>query len=139
MRKLSEAQARFAEVPMDRMEMYSILGAIYVRTCVRFEKLSLIKIVAEKAKRTTSGKQKYIRAVLVKSRLLLTEGNTSSRRYKWNTKKFGPVSLETADMIIKEIRQYTRTKANAYQRKRYASGKCHNSPQRKNNENDLNT
>ena len=140
MKKLSEAQACFADSPIDRLAMYKLLGAIYVQTCIRFEKLSLRKIVKEKGQeQSIKGKQQRICSVLVKSGLLLSEGKTNSKKYRWNKEKFGPVSLETADMIIKEIRQYTRTKANAYQRKRYATGKCYNSPQRKNKQNDINS
>ena len=50
MRKLSKAQEVFRENPMDRLEVYSLLGAIYIKTCIRFERFSLSNLVEEKTK-----------------------------------------------------------------------------------------
>ena len=139
MRKLTEAQALFTEVPMDRMEMYNLLAAIYLKTCVHYEKVSLRNFIDKVGGPTIRGKRMYIYAAMINMKLLLTEGKTSGTRYKWNMKKHGPVSLFIADMLIKETNKEKRRKNNAHARRRYASGKHKCSTERKNNENDLNT
>ena len=139
MRKLSKAQEVFRENPMDRLEVYSLLGAIYIKTCIRFERFSLSNLVEDKTKgKGIHGNKSYICSVLVKSGLLLTEGVTNMTRYKWNKEKFGPVSLKTADMFIEQVCEFKRDKGREYQRRRYANGKHANSPQRRKCQNNLN-
>ena len=131
MRKLTPAQEIFTEKPMDRMEMYDLLAAIYVKTCIHYEKVGLRPFIKKNGKPTIVGKYDLIYHVMVSSELLLTEGRTNGLRYKWNMKKYGPVSLIVTDMILDEVTKLKRARGNKYYRNRYAAGKHWNSPQRK--------
>lgn len=113
----------FREVPMDRMEMYDLLAKIYLKTCIRFEHIGIVSLIKEQGGTTIRGKKLCISAALSLMGLLLTEGKTRGVRYKWNMKKYGPVSLAIADMVIEETIKVRRRKDNLHARRRYAREK----------------
>ena len=122
----------FTEVPMDRMEMYDLLAKIYLKTCIRFEKVGLRRFIEEVRGPTIRGKRMCVYAAMISMKLLLTEGRSSGTKYKWNMKKHGPVSLFVADQVIKETIKERRRRSNKHARARYARGLHHNSRARKN-------
>ena len=122
----------FTEVPMDRMEMYDLLAKIYLKTCIRFEKVGLRRFIEEVGGPTIRGKRMCIYAAMISMKLLLTEGRSNGTKYKWNMAKHGPVSLFVADQVIKETIKERRRRNNKHARARYARGLHHNSPARKN-------
>ena len=129
-----EAKIDFTEVPIDRMEMYDLLGAIYLKTCIRFEKVAIRQLIRKSGRPSICGKYDDIYRAMITSKLLLTEGRTSGTRYKWNMKKHGPVSLFVADMLIREATKEKRQRNNRHARSRYARGLHQNSRARKNEE-----
>lgn len=89
--------------PIDRMEMMKILGLIYVQTSAGFGKMGLAKFIFDNAGPTVKPKYAYITKALVRTELLTKSGNVGRGiAYRWNIKKYGPVSLPIADMVIAE-------------------------------------
>lgn len=99
---------------IDKMEMMHLLGLIYARTAAGFGKVGLLKLIKEEGKPTLRGKCDIIVKALVRSGLLLYEGNAKYRRYKWNMKEYGPVSIPIAEMMVLETEYQKRV----YERER---------------------
>lgn len=102
---------------IDRMEMMHILGLIYVKTSVDFGRIGLCRFIRKEAKSTIRGKYTFVARAIIKTELLVSDdGKGVAIRYKWNFKRYGPISLQIADMIIKEtevqIRDAARIKYN---------------------------
>ena len=88
---------------IDRMEMMHILGLIYVKTSVDFGRIGLCRFIRKEAKSTIRGKYTFVARAIIKTELLTYKGSQGvDRLYKWNFKRYGPISLQIADMIIKE-------------------------------------
>lgn len=104
---------------IDRMEMLHLLGMIYAQTSVGFGKVTLRKLIREQGKPSVQGKENDIVKALSTSGLLLYEGNGRARRFRWNFKDFGAVSLPIADMMIHETENQVRIRARESQRRRY--------------------
>ena len=102
--------------PIDKMEMMHLLGIIYARTSAGFGKVGLLTLIKEEGKPTVRGKCDIIVKALVRSKLLLYEGNAKYRRYRWNMKEYGPVSIPIAEMMILETEYQRRV----YERERRA-------------------
>jgi hypothetical protein len=99
---------------IDKMEMMHLLGIIYARTSAGFGKVGLLKLIKEEGKPTLRGKCDIIVKALVRSGLLIYEGNAKYRRYKWNLKDYGPPSLVLVDLIIGEMRRVRNRRVKVY-------------------------
>ena len=88
---------------IDRMEMMHILGLIYAKTSVGYGRIGLCRFIRKEGKSTIRCKYTFVARALIKSGLLIYKGSQGvDRVYHWNFKDFGPISLQIADMIIKE-------------------------------------
>lgn len=104
---------------IDRMEMLHLLGIIYGQTAVGFGKVELRKLIKERGGDSLQGRYHDIVKALECSGLLLYEGVGRARRFKWNMRDYGVVSLPIADMMIYETENQVRIRAREYYRRRY--------------------
>jgi hypothetical protein len=101
--------------PIDRMEMLSLLGIIYAKTALGFEKVGLRKLIEDYGKPTIRPKRNFIIKALTKTNILLQEGKQGrARAYKWNIKQFGAPSFVIAEMLIDKVENLVREKRNDY-------------------------
>lgn len=101
--------------PIDRMEMLHILGLIYGKTGGRFEKVGLRRLIDEQGKPTIRPKVNFIIKALIRTEMLLVQGEKGrGRAYKWNLKKYGPVTLAMADKVIEETARQIIIRAREY-------------------------
>lgn len=106
----------WAKREIDRMEMMHILGLIYAKTSVGFGRIGLCRFIRKEAKPTIQGKYTFVARAIIKTELLTYTGSQGvDRLYRWNFKKYGPISLLIADMIIQETENQVRESA----RKKY--------------------
>lgn len=103
----------WAKKPIDKMDMLHLLGIIYGQTAAGFGKVGLRSIIRGKASPVIAGKYNAVIMALTGSGLLLYEGFTTKRRYKWNLKGFGVPSIPLAEMMITETERYARKRARA--------------------------
>ena len=90
-------------IPIDRMELLIVLGRIYAKTSVCYEKVSLNGIIKNSNAPSVLKKKSAVVGALVESGLLLRQGNSSrDYSYMWNH-KFGPPSLPMCDWLIEQI------------------------------------
>lgn len=105
------------------MEMMHILGLIYAKTAAGFGRVGLCRFVRKEAKPTIKGKYTFVARAMIKSGLLIPDGQKGvACRYRWNMKDFGPVSLLIADMMIAETANQIRVAA----REKYKNKKQRN-------------
>ena len=98
--------------PIDRMELLIILGRIYAKTSVCYEKVSLTRIIKTSNAPSVMNKGCAIIGALVETGLLSRQGNSSrDYAYMWN-RKFGPPSLPMTDWLIEQILLVKRRKQN---------------------------
>ena len=98
--------------PIDRMELLLVLGRIYAKTSVCYEKVSLNGIIKTSNVQSVFIKRSAVVGALVESGLLLRQGNSSrDYSYMWNH-KFGPPSLPMCDWLIEEVIRVKRRKHN---------------------------
>ena len=89
--------------PIDRMELLIILGRIYAKTSVCYERVSLTKIIKTSKAPSVINKSGAIIGALVETGLILRKGGSSQDyAYMWN-RKFGPPSLPMVDWLIEQI------------------------------------
>ena len=101
--------------PIDRMEMLSLLGIIYAKTALGFEKVGLRKLIEDYGKPTIRPKRNFIIKALTKTNILLQEGKQGrARAYKWNMKQFGAPSFVIAEILIDKVENLVREKRNDY-------------------------
>lgn len=93
---------------IDKSEMLHILGLIYAKTSTGFQRVGLKDLISEQGKSTIRGKRDCIVRALIKNRRLLCEGITRDRKYKWNMKEYGPVSIPMAEEVILEAERQKR-------------------------------
>lgn len=105
---------RWNKKQIDKMEMLHILGIIYARTAAGFGKVSLCKIIKEEGKPSVRSKVSSVVKALEATGLLLYEGFTIKRRYKWNFKDFGAVSIPIAEMMVHEVENQIRIRGRRY-------------------------
>lgn len=98
--------------PIDRMELLIILGRIYAKTSVCYERVSLTRMIKTSNAPSVMNKGCAIIGALVETGLLLRQGNSSrDYAYMWN-RKFGPPSLPMTDWLIEQILVVKRRKQN---------------------------
>lgn len=98
--------------PIDRMDMMHILGLVYAKTAAGFGRVGLCRFIRKEAKPGIKTKYTFVARAMIKSGLLISEGNQSvAVKYRWNMKDFGPVSLLIADMMIAETENQIRVAA----------------------------
>lgn len=98
--------------PIDRMELLLVLGRIYAKTAVCFEKISLTEIIKTSNAPSVDAKRGAILGALVETGLLFRKGaNSRTFTYMWN-RKYGPPSLPLADWLIGQILIVKRRKHN---------------------------
>lgn len=104
---------------IDKMEMFHLLGLIYARTAAGFGKVALQKLIFEEAKPTVRVKAVALSKALTASGLLIyEERGRKGRRYRWNMKQWGAVSIPIAEaMIYETYRQASKTQ-NEYQKRK---------------------
>lgn len=96
------AETNKTPVPIDRMEMLVLLGRIYAKTSVCYEKVSLNAIIKTSNTPTVFKKRSAVVGALIETGLLLRKGGSSvDFAYMWN-RKFGPPSLPMADWMIEQ-------------------------------------
>lgn len=101
--------------PIDKMEMFDLLGKIYCKTAFGFAQLGLRYLIQRECGDTLQSKVNFIIKALVRSGLILVEGKVGKgKRYKWNLKQFGPVSIPLAEMIIAETAEQARIRQRTY-------------------------
>lgn len=107
--------------PIDRMDMMHILGLVYAKTAAGFGRVGLCRFIRKEAKPTIKGKYTFVARGMLKSGLLIPDGQKGvACRYRWNMKDFGPVSLLIADMMMAETVNQIRIAA----RQKYANRKA---------------
>ena len=107
----------WAKKPMDRMEMYSILAKIYVQTASGFGKMGLAMFIRQNGGPTVRPKYNVIAKAIIRCGLLTKQGKCGRGiSYRWNLKKFGPVSIPMADELIAETENQIRINAKAKRR-----------------------
>lgn len=103
------------KIPVDRMEMMSLLGLVYAHTAVGFGKVGLRQLIETYGKPTVVPKRNFIIKAFIATELLLYEGKQGrARTYKWNLKDYGPPSIALAEMLISESERLAREKRNNY-------------------------
>lgn len=94
---------------IDRMQMYQLLGKIYIQTVTGFGKMGLAKYIRENGGNTLKTKYNFVAKALVRSGLLTKQGKIGRGiAYKWNIKDFGPVSIPIAEEMIAETERQIR-------------------------------
>lgn len=94
---------------IDRMQMYQLLGKIYIQTVTGFGKMGLAKYIRENGGDTVKTKYNFVAKALVRSGLLTKQGKKGRGiAYKWNIKDFGPVSIPIAEAMISETERQIR-------------------------------
>lgn len=94
---------------IDRMQMYQLLGKIYIQTVTGFGKMGLAKYIRENGGDTVKTKYNFVAKALVRSGLLTKQGKTGRGiAYRWNLKDFGPVSIPIAEAMIAETERQIR-------------------------------
>lgn len=100
---------------IDKMEMFNLLGKIYCKTACGYAKLGLRSFITGYGGETLQGKYNYIIKAIRRSGLLIPgEKLGRSQAYKWNMKKFGPVSIAIAEMIVAETENQARIRQREY-------------------------
>ena len=90
-------------VPIDRIELLVVLGRIYAKTSVCYEKVSLSGIIKTSNAPSVDKKRNAVLGALVETGLLFRKGGSSQNyTYMWNH-KFGPPSLPMCDWLIEQI------------------------------------
>lgn len=94
---------------IDRMQMYQLLGKIYIQTVTGFGKMGLANFIRENGGDTVKTKYNFVAKALVRSGLLTKQGKRGRGiAYKWNIKDFGPVSIPIAEAMIAETERQIR-------------------------------
>lgn len=97
------AETDMTPIPIERMELLVVLGRIYAKTAVCYEKVSLNGIIKNSNAPSVLKKKSAVVGALVESGLLFRQGgNGRTFTYMWN-RKFGPPSLPMCDWLIEEI------------------------------------
>jgi hypothetical protein len=106
--------------PIDRMEMLHLLGIIYVKTASGFARVGLRSLIMKEAKPSVRGKVMPIIKALISLNLLLRDGGGRYRKYRWNLKKYGAVSIPIAEIVIAETQRQRNLSAVSYSKNRKA-------------------
>lgn len=105
--------------PIDKIEMYHLLIKLYGMTAAGFGKVALQKLILEEAGLSVRSKASALTKALTTSGLLIYEGyGRKGRRYKWNLKEWGAVSIPIAEAMIHETRRQQVIAQNEYQKRR---------------------
>ena len=109
--------------PIDKIEMYHLLIKLYGMTAAGFGKVALQKLIMEKGEPSVRSKAAALTTALTTSGLLMYEGyGRRGRRYKWNLKQWGAVSIPIAEAMVHETeRQVLRKEREYHKRKRLKS------------------
>lgn len=104
--------SRWPKKEIDKMEMFQMLGKIYVQTVTGFGKMGLSQFIRQNGGPTVRTKYNFMARALVRSGLLTKKGKTGRGiAYKWNIKDFGPVSIPIAQAMIYETENQIRLSA----------------------------
>jgi hypothetical protein len=95
--------------------MFHLLILLYGKTAAGFGKVGLQKIIAEQGG-TLKAKAIPICKALTSSGLLLYEGGQKGRKYRWNLKEWGPVSIPIAEAMCYETSRQQTIRQNEYQK-----------------------
>ena len=109
----------WAKREIDKIEMFHLLIKIYGMTAAGFGKVALQKLILEEAGLSVRSKASALTKALTTSGLLIYEGyGRKSRRYKWNLKEWGAVSIPIAEAMIHETRRQQSVMQNEYHKRR---------------------
>lgn len=103
---------------IDKMEMYRFLISIYAKTAFGFGKVALQKMIKEKAEPSVRSKASALTKALTASGLLMYEGGCRGRRYRWNLKEWGAVSIPIAEAMVCETERQILIKEREYHRRK---------------------
>lgn len=103
--------------PIDKIEMFHLLIKLYGEIATGFGKVRLQKIIAEQGG-TLKAKAVPICKALTSSGLLLYEGGKKGRRYRWNLKEWGAVSIPIAEAMCYETRRQRAIIQSEYRKRR---------------------